>query len=490
MRQREELLTVLKEIDWDFSYVDERQVYPEDMSGPFLSKEAWANWDEPFKTLYKEYVATQSLKEIEVATARDLVGRLDDLQSLSAQWLNGLKLHSATLPLAEFGAVIGNLRASRFGRACRWRSVATYGALDELRHTQIPLLVMHEMVRHDSQFDWTHKFFHSDNWVAIAARHLIDELLLGSNAIEYAIATNFVFETGFTNLQFVGLSSLAHMVKDRMFEKMVTSIQSDEARHAQAGPATLEVLAKYRPEYAQELLDKWFWRSWLLFSIVTGICMDYMTPLEHRQTSFKEFMEEWVLNQYASSLEKYGLKKPWYWDLFMENLEVYHHMVYVSAYTYRATVWFDMHVPSPEERLWLQKKYPKFWSDIEPIWKNIIERWQESNIGNDFAVHGTCIIGFCSLCQIVLSNGTPHHNHACLGEVDGQTHIFCSEPCKQLFLKEPHRYSNHKNIVDRVLANEAPGNLIAMLRNYFGLKYEDWGRDLHQGDYPWMERST
>ena len=57
-------------------------------------------------------------------------------------------------------------------------------------------------------------------------------------------------------------------------------------------------------------------------------------------------------------------------------------------------------------------------------------------------------------------------------------------------MKEPERYQDHKNIVDRVLAGEAPGNLVAMLRNYFGLKYEDWGRDLYQGDYPWLNRST
>src|SRR5207237_9076308 len=101
----------------------------------------------------------------------------------------------------------------------------------DVRQTQIPLMRMHQLVASDAQFDWTHKLYHSNNWVGIAARHLVDEMLLGSNAIEFAVATNFVFETGFTNLQFVGLSALARGVGDKMFEKMVTSIQSDEARH-------------------------------------------------------------------------------------------------------------------------------------------------------------------------------------------------------------------------------------------------------------------
>ena len=93
--------------------------------------------------------------------------------------MNALKLHGATLPLAEFAAVVGNLRGARFGRAAAWRTASTFGALDELRHAQIPLTVLHELVQVDRQFDWIARFYHSNDWVAIAARHLADELLLG-----------------------------------------------------------------------------------------------------------------------------------------------------------------------------------------------------------------------------------------------------------------------------------------------------------------------
>src|SRR5678816_1258559 len=153
-----------------------------------------------------------------------------------------------------------------------------------MRHTQIPLLLMHDLVRWDPQFDWTHKLFHTNNWVAIAARHLCDELLLASDAIEFAIATNFVFVTGFS--------------------------------------------------------------------------MDYLTPLEHRTNSFKEFMHEWVVDQFLRSLDEFGLERPWYWDTFLEGLDNYHHMVYASAYSYRASVWFNFVVPGPKERAWLGEKYP------------------------------------------------------------------------------------------------------------------------------------
>jgi toluene monooxygenase system protein A len=489
MLKRSQWLDGARKLDWSYSYVREEDVFPEATSGrPWLSHAEWADWDEPYRTTFADYVSTQASKEAAVAAVRQAVGGIDDYRKLAASWMNALKLHAATLPLAEFAAVVGNLRAARFGRDSAWRNTATFGALDEIRHTQIPLLLMHELVRWEPQLDWTHRFYHSNNWVAIAARHLVDELLVAADPIELAIATNFVFETGFTNLQFVGLSALAHGVGDRMFETMVSSIQTDEARHSQIGAPVLAKVAKHDREYAQYLVDKWFWRSWHLFSIVTGFAMDYFTPLESRSRSFKEFVEEWVIGQYLQALERLGLKRPWYWDTFLESLEHYHHMVYVSAYTYRATVWFDFVVPSPRERAWLRSKYPRAWEKLAPVWRRIDDRWKEADPSNDFAVHGTAIIGFCDLCQLVLCEGSSDANSAKVALRDGKKFIFCSEPCRWIFEREPERYAGHKDVVKRVLAGEAPANLIALLKRYFGLDYETWGKDAFGGEYPWLTR--
>jgi toluene monooxygenase system protein A len=345
---------------------------------------------------------------------------------------------------------------------------------------------MEQLVQWDVQFDWAHKFFHTNNWVAIAARHLVDELLIGSNPIELAIGTNFVFETGFTNLQFVGLSSMAHAVGDRMFEKMVNSIQTDEARHAQIGPAVLKTVIKKDRPYAQYLVDKWFWRSWLLFAVVTGFGMDYLTPLKDRPQSFKEFMEEWVLDQFERTLREMGLEKPWYWSQFLEALEIYHHMVYASAYTYRATVWFDFALPGPEERAWLQEKYPRTWHLIDPIWERVTERWRASGPGVEWYSHGATPVTFCDLCQLVLCGGTPLQNTAQTLSFGGRKYIFCSQPCRWIFEREPERYADHKDVVKRILAGEAPANLVELLRKYFLLTENEWGKDMARGGYPWL----
>jgi toluene monooxygenase system protein A len=121
---------------------------------------------------------------------------------------------------------------------------------------------------------------------------------------------------------------------------------------------------KHDPEYAQYLVDKWFWRNWRLFSIITGSSMDYLTDLEQRPSSFKEFTEEWIIDQFLRTLDEFGLQKPWYWDTFLDELDIYHHMVYASAYTYRATLWFNCILPSPAERKWLRAKYRKHWGRV------------------------------------------------------------------------------------------------------------------------------
>jgi toluene monooxygenase system protein A len=489
MLKRDEWLDLARKLDWEFSYVSETEVFPEAVSGrPFLPHAAWREWDEPYRTSYPEYVVGQHKKEAAISAVRDAIGKVEDFARHDRSWLSALKLHAATLPLAEFSAVVGNLRAARFGRDSAWRGAATFGALDELRHTELPLTVLHDLVRWDPQFDWTHRLLHTNDWVAVAARHLVDELLVLADPIEFAVATNFVFETGFTNLQFVGLSSVAHGVGDRMFEKLVQSIQTDEARHSQIGGAVLKTLVEHDKAYAQALVDKWFWRSFRFFAIVTGFAMDYLTPLAQRSGSFREFVNEWVLDQFERSLLEYGLERPWYWDTFVEATHYYHHMVYASAYTYRASVWFDLVLPGPEERAWLREKYPESWPELDPLWDRIAARWAKSGPGVEWYTHGVTPIGFCELCQLVLCGGTPRVNTARVLEHAGERYIFCSEPCARIFQAEPERYARHRSVQKRILSGDAPANLIDLLRGYFGLTEATWGKDVRGGRYPFIER--
>jgi toluene monooxygenase system protein A len=101
-----------------------------------------------------------------------------------------------------------------------------------------------------------------------------------------------------------------------------------------------------------------------------------LTAPDQRPYSFKEFMEEWIIDQFLRTLNEFGLEKPWYWDLLLDELDIYHHMIYASAYSYRATLWFNFVIPGPAERKWLRQKYPKYWDDMDAVWEQISERWR------------------------------------------------------------------------------------------------------------------
>jgi toluene monooxygenase system protein A len=75
-----------------------------------------------------------------------------------------------------------------------------------------------------------------------------------------------------------------------------------------------------------------------------------------------------------------------------------------------------------------------------------------------------------------------------VAEIEGERHVFCSEPCRVLYQNEPERYRGHLDVVSRVLNGKAPGNLIAFLTEFSGLSYSEWGKDAHAGVYPFVRR--
>jgi hypothetical protein len=64
---------------------------------------------------------------------------------------------------------------------------AAFEALGDLRHMQMPPLLLHRVVRREAQFDWAHRCCHTDNWVALAWRrcNLRGDLALPRHASTY-----------------------------------------------------------------------------------------------------------------------------------------------------------------------------------------------------------------------------------------------------------------------------------------------------------------
>ncbi|MEM0483400.1 MAG: hypothetical protein QW434_01665 [Pyrobaculum sp.] len=65
-------------------------------------------------------------------------------------------------------------------------------------------------------------------------------------------------------------------------------------------------------EAAEYYIAKSFWLNWRTIAALTGPSMDYLTPLDGRIMSFREFITEWVGAQFKRQLEDYGIELPWY----------------------------------------------------------------------------------------------------------------------------------------------------------------------------------
>ena len=482
--RRDDWLDIARKVDWTPRYVDEHSLFPEQISGrPWLAHEAWQDWSEAYRTTYREYVANQREKDAAVLGVRAALSKPRLVDELDPGWLELVKFHNGAIALAEYAGAIAELRMARFGRDSAWRMMATLGALDEIRHTQIPLLIGSDLLSHDGNFDWTHKAYHTNQWVILAARHLFDDMFLAADALDLAIQLNFVFETGFTNLQFMAMAAMADRAHHHLFEKTLASIQTDEARHAQIGhPVMRTLLDNGSRQRAQYLVDKMWWRCWRLFLALTGTAMEYLTPLDARARSFKEFMTEWVTEQFVKNLAEFDLEKPWFWDLFVEELDYAHHSFQLGLYTYRTTLWFDVASPSAAERSWLNDKYPQ-WNDVYgPLWDQLEARWQAEGETNTLS-YG--LPALCNLCQLPTLFIRPGRNTACTLEMHGRRYLFCSEPCRWIFQQEPQRFAGHKSVVDRIVAGEAPGKLIDLLE-WMGLTAPaENGKDLRRGLDPW-----
>lgn len=490
---RSDWYDLARDMNWTLRYVPHDQAFPPELVGPVaeVPTERWWTWDEPYKLSYREYVYNQSEKDAGVGAVGAAVARSRLFEQIDPGWKGAIKAHFGAVTLSEGESTLAESRMGRFGLAAAWRNMALFGALDEMRHVQIQLKVAHSLLERDQQFEWAHKAYHTENWAIIAARGHDHDLFLCNDVVSTAIQLTFTFETGFTNLQFMGMAADAMEIGDVEFGALISSIQTDEARHAQQGEPTLRILLESgEREYAQRLIDVSFWRAWHLFASLTGPSMDYYTPLEHRTMSFKEFMEEWIIRQFMDQIEDLGLEKPWYWDTFLDELNWRHHCEHAGIWYYRPTVWWhpDAGV-SAAEREWLEAKYPGWTQKFGRLWDTVTDSVRNDRLDRTI---GNTLPVLCNLCQLPIfmvpgtTSGATAPGQA-PRQVDhgGRRYSFCSEPCHWIFTQNPERYASTTTVVDRLIAGEVqpptPEGVIA----YMGITPEVRGDDATR--YAWAQ---
>jgi toluene monooxygenase system protein A len=213
----------------------------------------------------------QVTKDTATYSLKNTVRRSKLFDNLDPGWKSVIVAHYGAITMPEYLASLAEARMGRFGRAAAWRNTATFGALDEVRHGQIQAFFPYGLIDKEPRGDWALKAFHTNDWIVLAVRYLFDDMFVANDAASIALQLTFTLETGFTNLQFLSMAADAIDVGDLEFGALISSIQTDEARHAQQGEPTVKVfIDNGQKEWSQFLIDHMFWRSWRVFALLTG----------------------------------------------------------------------------------------------------------------------------------------------------------------------------------------------------------------------------
>jgi toluene monooxygenase system protein A len=480
---RDDWYETSRDLDWTLSYVDRDAAFPPSWTGAQgIPDDAWQAWEEPFRVSYRDYVRIQREKESGVRAVSNAMSRAGVYEKLAPGHVASSQLHMGGVSMVEYMAVTMQSRFCRFAPSPKWRNIGVFGMLDETRHAQLCLRFSHELLPRDPRFDWAQKAFHTNEWAILAIRNLFDDIMFSADCVEASLATNLTIEHGFTNLQFVALAADAMAAGDISWSNLLSSIQTDEARHAQQGFPTLQVLMEHDPQRAQRVMDVAFWRATRLFQFLTGPAMDYYTPLDQRKMSFKEFMLEWIVNHHERVLEDYGLKKPWYWDQYMIALENGHHAAHIGMWFWRPTLfWKPTAGISKAEREWLSEKYPTWEENWGCMWDEIIAN---VNSGHLELTLPETLPALCSVTQLPLGSAMSRNElRPATSVYQGRLYHFDSEISKWCFDIEPERYAGHMTVVDRFLSGQIQPMTLAGGLDWMGLTPDVMGDDAQE--YRW-----
>ena len=342
---------------------------------------------------------------------------------------------------------------------------------------------MHELVRWDRavRLD-AQASIHTNNWVAIAARHLVDELLLASERDRVRDRDQL-------------------RVRDRVHQPAVRravgararrrrpDVREDGGQHPERrGAPRPDRRARARDRrrstiarYAQYLLDKWFWRSWLLFAVVTGFAMDYLTPLEHRH----ELVQGVHAGVGARSVPALARRvRPA--NARGTGTPSSRRSTTITTWStrartrYRASVWFDFVVPGPDgARLAAREVSRRRGPTSIRSGSASPSAGARADPGNDFAVHGTAIVGVLrSVPARAVRTARRARTPPTSWSTAGSSYIFCSRArAAGSSSRSPSATPGTRTSSSACSRARRPANLVALVQRYFGLDYETWGKD-------------
>ena len=118
------------------------------------------------------------------------------------------------------------------------------------------------------------------------------------------------------------------------------------------------------------------------------------------------------------------------------------------------------------------------------------ERWRESGPGVEWYTHGARRSASATSASSSCAAARRSSNTAQTLEHEGKRYIFCSRALRvDLRSASPSATPRTRTSSSGILAGEAPANLLELVRSYFGLTQDIWGKDVHARPLPVARRA-
>lgn len=393
----------------------------------------WSALRQPLQPSVEQYWKAQGEKDKRLYAITDAFAQNNGQLGLSdARYANAIKLLLQAFSPIEYSAHRAYARVARQLGI----SSAAFQAADHLRHNQLEI---HATSHFNKYFNGMHSYIEwfDHHWMLAVAKSYADDLL-SAGPFEFLVAMAVGYNPVISNTLYVSYMSAAADNGDMSTSSAGFTAQSDKVRHQAAGFALVEFLVQQDPAnlpLLQAWIDKWFWRSVRLSSLV-AVMQDYMLPFH--SPSWQEIWTMYVqqpLQQVFETWQPLGLTLPGNWAQACEQQAHVSHQTWLRLCRYSAGLPMHVWAPSPAALDWLSEKYPgTFDAMFRPHMMGLAHQIAQGQRPQENSAPVLC--GTCQLPVPGMDGAVALKQAQTL-----QGRCFCSLPCQQIFNLDPDKHS-------------------------------------------------
>ncbi len=441
MNRDQQLSAMTGGLQWELSYQTTGRVIGASTSEDLDIRDMNA-WQPALRNTVGAYWHSQGEKDKRLYAVTDAFSQNNGQLGISdARYANALKILLQAFVPIEYYAHKSLMRVASESGECSWQTDVLQQAIDHLRHSQIEV---HALSHFNKYFNGMHNYVEcfDHHWLLAVAKSYADDLV-SAGPLETLIAVCFAYTQVISKVLYVPFMSAAADNGDMSTATAGLSAASDKIRHHANGLALVEFLARQHPAnlaQVQAWIDKWFWRSVRLSSLV-AVMQDYMLPV--RTQSWKESWVTYVqqpLHQLFSHWAKLGIRLPAGWQQACEMQEHVSHQTWLRMCRYNTQLPLHVWAPGESELQWLSSKYP---GSFDAMFKPHLQGLAHQISHGQAPVDDSSPV-LCGTCQLPLPGMDHAGAHSANATMNGR--FFCGVHCQRIFNIEPQKHSQQASL--------------------------------------------